>query len=198
MSKHSDAKKSSQQAQREGRSVKSCAGEVRRDRVKITVAQAEDGTWRLVHPRCAMAREEDLDEVREMIASEETEIARDELRWLLSDCHDFLAAHELLGRIALAEGDIRLARWHFGYAYQLGLKAIDRAAAAGPFPFSHSENQPFYQAGQGVVECLLKQKNRQLAADVIARLTALDPADPLNLRRLTPSNRDVRRKRRKR
>ncbi len=62
-----------------------------------------------------------------MVAAGETEIARDELRWLLSECHDFLAAHKLLGDLALADNDVRLARGHFGYAYQIGLKAIERS-----------------------------------------------------------------------
>jgi hypothetical protein len=168
-----------------------------RDRVRILATRGDDGTWHLIHPRCAMARQEDLDEVRKMTAAGELEIARDELRWLLAECHDFLAAHELLGRLALTEGDVRLARGHFGYAYQLGLKAIDRARVTGPLPFSHPENQPFYEAGKGLVECLLKQNNRQLAGDVVARLTALDPTDPLQLRRLVDAHRGARRKRRK-
>src|SRR5262245_53817937 len=92
----------------------------------IRVRRVEEGAWELVHPRCAQARAEDIEEVHKMIAAGETEIARDELRWLLDECHDFIEAHTLLGDLALAENDLKLARGHYGYAYQLGLKAIER------------------------------------------------------------------------
>ncbi len=101
----------------------------------------------LVHPRCAKARQDDLEEVEEMIAASETEIARDELRWLISECHNFLAAHTLLGDLAMAENDVRLARGHFGYAYQIGLKAIDAAGHVKPLPSRHAANRAFFAAG---------------------------------------------------
>jgi hypothetical protein len=151
---------------------------------QIAIARTEDGSWELKHPRCARVREDDLAEVREMITAGETEIAQDELRWLLSECHDFLAAHKLLGDLALSENDMRLARGHFGYAYQIGLKAIDRAGAK-LLPFSRIVNQPFFEAGKGLAECLLKLGKRGLARDVIRRLLELDPSDPLKLRGLT-------------
>ena len=131
-------------------------------------------------------RADDLEEVTQMIAAGENEIARDELRWLLSDCHDFLAAHKLLGDLALAENDVRLARGHYGYAYQIGLKAIDRAAAK-QLPFRIPANQPFFEAGKGAIACLLKLGKRGMARDVIRRLLELDPSDPLNLRSLNNS-----------
>ena len=66
-----------------------------------------------------------------MIAAGETEIARDELVWLLSECPDFLEAHVHLGLIALEEGDPKLARGHFGRAYELCLRALDAEARGG-------------------------------------------------------------------
>lgn len=155
---------------------------------RILISRSDDGSWKFQHPRCAQTRGDDLDEVLQMIAAGEMEIARDELRWLLADCHDFLAAHKLLGDVALADNDVRLARGHFGYAYQIGLQAIDRAGAK-TMPFRHAANQPFHEAGKGLAMCLLKLGKRGLARDVIRRLLELDPSDPLNVRNLTDAAR---------
>src|SRR5262245_42144351 len=76
--------------------------------------------WELVHPRCALARADDMDDVRQMVEHGETEIAVDELRWLLNGCSDFIDAHRLLGELALGAEDFPLARGHFGYAFRLG------------------------------------------------------------------------------
>ncbi len=117
-----------------------------------------------------------------MIAAGETEIAQDELRWLLSECHDFMTAHKLLGDLAVMEKDYRLARGHYGYAYQIGLKAMDSAGAAKSLPYRHGSNQPFFQAGKGLITCLVKLSKQRMAQDVIARLLQLDAGDPLGLR----------------
>jgi tetratricopeptide (TPR) repeat protein len=151
---------------------------------KVSVVQTADGGWELVHPRCALARREDIEEVEEMIAAGENEIATDELRWLLSECHDFLAAHQLLGDLALAGGDVKLARGHYGYAYQLGVKAIEQAAAIKLLPFARPANQAFFRAGRGVAMCLMQMGKRGLAKEVIDRLLQLDLGDPLRLREL--------------
>ena len=151
---------------------------------RLAVSRAEDGSLELRHPRCARARAEDLQEVSQMIAAGENEIATDELRWLLADCHDFLAAHKLLGDLAIADNDIRLARGHFGYAYQIGLQAIEQAGVK-LLPFARPANQPFFEAGKGLAGCLLKLGQRGLAREVIRRLLELDPSDPSNVRNLT-------------
>ena len=57
-----------------------------------------------------------------MIEAGETEVARDELQWLLGGCTDLIDAHKTLGEIALVEHDLPLARGHFGYAYQIGVE----------------------------------------------------------------------------
>jgi hypothetical protein len=148
------------------------------------VRRTSDASWELVHPRCAIEREADLREVEAMIAAGEHEIARDELRWLLEGCGDNLAAHELLGELALEEENIPLARGHFGYAYQLGMKAIRAAGSPAPLPFEQAANQAFFSAGKGLVHCLLKLDKREVAAEVVEFLMRCDPGDPLQLRRL--------------
>jgi hypothetical protein len=150
---------------------------------KFSVSQTSDGTWELVHSRCAKARREDMEEVVAMIAAEEYEIATDELRWLLAECHDFLEAHKLLGDLALVESDFRLARGHYGYAYQLGIKAIDAAGPIGSLPYRHEANRAFFDAGRGLVRCLEKLGKKRMARDAVARLLQLDGGDPLGLRK---------------
>jgi tetratricopeptide (TPR) repeat protein len=155
----------------------------------IRVRRAGEDGWELVHPRCAKARAEDIEEVQKMIAAGETDVARDELRWLLDECHDFIEAHALLGDLALAENDFKLARGHYGYAYQLGLRAIERTKDAIHLSASNPANRPLFQAGKCLVQCLLKMGKRGLAQDVVKRLAQLDPNDPLGLRSMLSRSR---------
>jgi len=141
--------------------------------------------WELVHPRCARRRRADLEEVEAMVEAGETEVAREELVWLLSECPDYLDAHVHLGLIALEEDDPKLARGHFGRAYELSLKALEAAGNPRPLPYAHDGNRPFYEAAKGLVHCLLDTGRRTLAADVCRRIAPLDPADPLSIQRLT-------------
>jgi hypothetical protein len=150
---------------------------------KVTAIPTDEGSWELREPRCAKARCEDLEEVDAMIAAGENEIAQDELRWLLSECRDFLGAHKRLGDLALAAGDARLARGHFGYAYQIGIQAIDSVGAKS-LPFARLANQAFFEAGRGLVESLMKLGKRGMARNVAKRLIELDATDPLGLREL--------------
>jgi len=124
-----------------------------------------------------------------MIAAGETEIARDELRWLLDECHAFIEAHALLGDLALTENDFKLARGHYGYAYQLGLRAIEQATDATSVSGNNPANQPFFHAGQGLVRCLVKMGKRGLAQDVAKRLLQLDSTDPVGLRSMLSRSR---------
>lgn len=119
-----------------------------------------------------------------MIAAGEHEIAREELVWLLSECPDFLEAHVHLGMIALEEGDAKLARGHFGRAYELCLRAIEAAGNPKPLPHASPGNRPFYEAAKGLVHCLLETGRRKLAADSCKRIAPLDPADPLGIQKL--------------
>ena len=139
-----------------------------------------------------------FEEVEKMIAAGEMEIAQDELRWLLSECHDFIAAHKMLGDVALAAGDFRLARGHFGYAYQLGMQAIDRCGKVDSLPSDRPSNQPFFAAGHGVVTCLLKLGKRGLAKEIAERLLKLDPRDLLRVQIVLDADRGEKTRRPKR
>jgi hypothetical protein len=139
--------------------------------------------WTLVHPRCVRECAEDLDEVREMIAAGESDVAIEELRWLLETCSEFIEAHYLLGRLAVeAADDASLGRAHFGFGYQLGLRALERAGNPTPVPALHPANRPFYDAGRGLAWCLAELGKRDMALEVVERLSACDPADPLGIR----------------
>jgi len=147
--------------------------------------EAPDGAaWEVVQPRCARKRREDIEEVEAMVEAGETEIARDELVWLLSECPDFLEAHVHLGLIALEEEDPKLARGHFGRAYELCLRAMEAAGNPRPLPYALAGNKPLHEAAKGLVHCLLETGKRSLAADVCRRLGPLDPTDPLGIARL--------------
>jgi tetratricopeptide (TPR) repeat protein len=150
----------------------------------VSVARAAGGAgWALVHPRCARECADDLDEVRAMIAAGEYDVAIDELRWLLEVCRDLLEGHFLLGKLAVEhQQDVPLARGHFGYAYQLGDKALTRVKNPSGLSALHPANRPFYDAGRGLAWCLAELGQPDKAREVIERLLACDPTDPLGLR----------------
>lgn len=141
------------------------------------------GGWELVPPRCVREREADLEEVHSMLELGEIDVAVDELRWLLSQCPDFIEAHRLLGEIALAEDDLPLARGHFGYAYTAGNRAIPKRPE-GPLPYALPANQSFFQAAKGLVFCLAQLEKLEMAREVVDRLLSLDPSDPLSVAEL--------------
>lgn len=139
--------------------------------------------WMLVHPPCARERTEDLDEVRNMLAAEEFDAARDELRWLLDGCSELLEAHFLLGKLAVeVEGDVPLGRGHFGIGYQLGARALQRQGQPTPLPALHPGNRAFFDCGRGLAWCLNELGKLEMAQEVVEHLLACDPTDPLGLR----------------
>lgn len=153
----------------------------RRRRTAVRVRRRSgERAWELVHPRCAQERMDDLEEVHQMLAAGETEIAVDELRWLLDGCGDFIAAHRLLGELALADGDLKLARGHFGYAYEIGLSALP-LPFEGQLPYRLAANQALLEAAKGLAWCLHELNKPKLARRVLAQLLRLDPADPLGV-----------------
>jgi hypothetical protein len=159
----------------------------RRGREAIAVARRESpqgAAWEIVQPRCARKRREDIEEVEAMVEAGETEIARDELVWLLSECPDFLEAHVQLGLIAMEDDDPKLARGHFGRAYELCLRAFEAAGSPHPLPYELPGNRPFHEAAKGLVHCLLETGRRKVAQDVCRRIAPLDPTDPLGIARL--------------
>jgi hypothetical protein len=149
----------------------------------LAVARAAHGqTWLLVHPPCVRECADDLEEVRAMIAAGEAEVAIDELRWLLETCRDMIEAHFLLGKLAVeTQHDLSLGRAHFGYGFQLGAKALERAGNPAPLSPLHPANRPFFDAGRGLAWCLAELAMRDKAREVIERLRACDASDPLGL-----------------
>ncbi|MCI0335480.1 MAG: hypothetical protein L0228_19920 [Planctomycetes bacterium] len=151
----------------------------------LSVRRTTDGrSWVLVHPRCARETAEDLEEVRLMIDAGEAEIALDELRWILSDCAENIAAHVLLGELAAEAGDFPLARGHYGTGYQLGLQTLRRAKMPKPLLYSQPANRAFFDAGRGLIGSLEKLNKSTMANEVVATLVELDPSDPLRLREM--------------
>jgi hypothetical protein len=150
----------------------------------VSVERARSGQgWTLVHPACVRESAEDLDEVREMIALGETDVAIDELRWLVQHCTDFIEAHYLLGKLAVeVNQDVSLGRAHFGFGYQLGSRALERAGNPTPVPALHPANRPFCDAGRGLAWCLAELDKREMALEVIENLLRCDASDPLGLR----------------
>ncbi len=136
----------------------------------------------LAYPRCVRERREDLEEVRAMLAAGEIDIAVDELRWLLEECRELLEAHKLLGDIAFSEGDLPLARAHFGYAYDMGCKAIPDGGLAAPLPYAREANRPFFEAGKGLASCLDALGEKNHASEILEHLKKLDPSAPLGLK----------------
>ena len=155
------------------------------DRLRVERREAPgEVRWEFAHPRCARRRREDIEEVEAMVEAGETEVARDELVWLLSECPDFLAAHVHLGLLALGADDPRLARGHFGRAYELGIRAIEAAGNPRPLPYALAGNGPFFEAAKGLVHCLVATGRLPMARDVCRRIAPLDPGDPLGIARL--------------
>jgi len=160
------------------------------EKLKVVRRDSPAGAaWELVHPRCARRRREDIEQVEAMVEEGETEVARDELVWLLSECPDFLDAHVHLGLIALEEDDPKLARGHFGRAYELCLRALEAAGDPRPLPYELPGNRPFYEAAKGLVHALVSTGRGRVAADVCRRIAPLDPADPLSIQRLAGESR---------
>ena len=150
---------------------------------RVSVERARGGQgWVLVHPRDVLECAEDVDEVREMIAAGESEVAIDELRWLVETCPEMIEAHYLLGKLAVeATGDVPLGRAHFGFGFQLGQRAIERAGRPVPLPALHPANRPFFDAGRGLAWRLAELGKRDMALEVVEFLLRCDPSDPLSL-----------------
>ncbi len=147
------------------------------------VRHGEENAWKLVHPPCAKEREDDLEEVQKMLDAGETEIAVDELRYLLEDCGSLIHAHRLLGEAALAQNDLPLARGHFGYAYELGRGALPAEGLPGPLPYRFVENQALLESAKGLAWSLHELDKPNLALKVLRDLIRWDPSDPLGVQR---------------
>jgi hypothetical protein len=147
---------------------------------KIRRLPAEEG-WCLIPPRCATERTDDMEEVDEMVAAGEYDVARDELRFLLAECPDFFAAHQKLGEIALEENDFPLARGHFGYVHDTVLKVLGAEAAEGPLPYAIPDNQAAHESSKGLAWSLHHVGRDDLALEVVRRMLRWEPRDPLGV-----------------
>ncbi len=142
----------------------------------------DEDFWELLHPRCAIERADDIEEVEAMIQGGEIDIALEELRWLLSGCPQFIQGHRMLGELALRSGDMQLARAHFGYAFQAGAEAWKKAGRPVPLPFHHDANRDFFKSGQRLIECLVQLNKQKMAREVADVMMRCDPTDPLGVK----------------
>lgn len=143
---------------------------------------ADEACWEFLHPRCAIERAEDVEEVEAMVQGGEIDIALEELRWLLSGCSDFLRGHRLLGELAQRSGDLDLARAHFGYAFHAGAKAWKKSGKPVPLPFQRDANRDFFKSGQSLVKCLVQLNKLKMAREVVDVMLKCDPTDPLRVK----------------
>jgi tetratricopeptide (TPR) repeat protein len=163
----------------DGNSSDTAADIFKRRPTTVKVRRRPDGRWELVHPADAIELAEDLDEVRSMIDAGEFDVAVDELRWLVEQSHDSVEAHYLLGEIAFEALDFRLARGHFGHAFDLARSALPAEGVGGKLDYGLEANQPFMQATKGLAYCLNELGRHEMAAAVLRELASYDAADPL-------------------
>jgi len=146
------------------------------DAARLALRRLDANRFALQAPACARERQEDIDEVRQMIAAGELEIARDELLYLVADCRAFLDAHNLLAELALEEGNIPLARGHFGFAYEIGLLSLPERFR-GTLPADRDYNRAFFLAGRGLARCLISGGKEREGRDVLEQLLRFDPRE---------------------
>jgi tetratricopeptide (TPR) repeat protein len=134
--------------------------------------------FELIHPRCVAEAELDYQEGIDLWKAGDPEEARDALRYALGACRDNLWVHVALGQLALQEfKDPALARGHFGYAVELGNKALP-PAFSGRLPRDRVGNRPFFEAIEGLAESLRaigKSKDADGMSSLAARLAGAPP-----------------------
>lgn len=135
-------------------------------------------SWEIVHPRCARDRAEDIKEVEAMIEAGEIDVATDELRWLLSDCADFIDAHRLLGELAIEAEDWPLARGHLGYCYDIARAALAGGKANGPLSNEREANRGLLSATFLFAGVMCRLEKEKTARSVLQQLLTWDPNDP--------------------
>jgi tetratricopeptide (TPR) repeat protein len=124
----------------------------------------------------------DYEEGIELWKAGDSEAARDALRYALQGCGDNLWVHVALGRIALEDNDAKLARGHFGYAFELAQRALP-PDFSGRLPRHRPANQPFFDAIEGLAACYdalgkpgEAEPLRRLAAELSGERPRGDPA----------------------
>ena len=155
-------------------------------RQSVGVRRSSDGRgWVFVHPRGARERAEDLEEVREMIEAGETDVAIDELRWLVERLQRIHRGPRAVGRAGTGRGRLRARPRTLrlrGAARPQGAPAGEGELARSPY--SQPANRAFYEAGRGLATSLVKLGMTEKAVDLVEDLVRLDPSDPLKLRAL--------------
>ena len=123
----------------------------------------------------------DYEEGIELWKAGDREAARDALRYALQGCGDNLWVHVALGRIALEDHDPKLARGHFGYAFELAQHALP-PGFSGRLPSQRPANRPFFDAIEGLAACYdalgkpaEAEPLRRLAADLSGERPRDDP-----------------------
>lgn len=125
-----------------------------------------DNRYELIHPECIDERHDDYLEAMEAWKLGELEDAREILRFALDGCGDNLWIHVALGRMALeSDGDVNLARGHFGYALDLGMRAV-RTKAPVILPRDLPANEPIYDAIEGLIAVHTKNKRTREAGEL--------------------------------
>jgi hypothetical protein len=122
----------------------------------------------LVHPACVEEVWPDYEDALEAWRQDEPEEAREALRFALEGCGEFHWVHVALGGLALAAGDLRLARGHFGYALERCRAAIP-ADFRGALPPELPGNWPFHRAA----EALLDLARHERGGDEVRELETL-------------------------
>jgi hypothetical protein len=124
--------------------------------------------FELKHPSCVEETELDYGEGMEIWKEGDPDGARDALRYALQACRDNQWIHVALGRIAMESfRDPALARGHFGYAVELGQRALP-PGFRGTLPADRRNNRPFYEAIEGLAGALEALGNGKDAAELRA------------------------------
>lgn len=122
--------------------------------------------WTLVPPHCANELEPDLEDAEMLLKEGDAESARDAVLYLLEECQELLAGHELLGRIAEREPvDLAVAQGHYGYVFELTLKWLGPLDLA-PMDKSRRINRTALACAEGLCRVLEKRGQRAKASQV--------------------------------
>jgi len=122
--------------------------------------------WTLIPPHCANELEPDLEDAEMLLKEGDEESARDAVLYLLEECQELLAGHELLGRIAEREPvDLAVAQGHYGYVFELTLKWLVPLDLE-PMDKSRKINRTALACAEGLFRVLEKRGERTKAAQV--------------------------------
>ncbi len=137
----------------------------------LSIRPLGEGAFELAHPPGVEEVRLDYEEAMEVWRAGEPDEAREILRYALEGFHENLWIHAALGRIALQEDrNPTLARGHFGYVYELAMRALP-SHFTGRLPPDRAANQPLYEALDGLIACN-DALGRQAESDELRRRRA--------------------------